>query len=143
MGTHYEHGRKGGGKLTCNGQYGNAAWTPVVIRRTPPKPAQSGCWMANNLQSTTATAYRGDITPLVQSRGLDRHTHQDSSQPRACLVSARDGIPSFDALAIWMSKELTCHGGDDRPYMSGRLQFNLYHGRHLPIVWHNERKWAP
>ncbi|PYH64873.1 uncharacterized protein BO88DRAFT_429308 [Aspergillus vadensis CBS 113365] len=93
--------------VVCCRQYGNAAWTPVMIRRTPPKPAR-----------------------LL-------------SNPRACLVSARAGIPSFDALAIWMSKDLTCHGGDDRPYMSGRLQFNLYHGRHLPIVWHNERKWAP
>ncbi|RAK93623.1 hypothetical protein BO79DRAFT_234608 [Aspergillus costaricaensis CBS 115574] len=109
MDTGHEHGRKGGrggksrpatGRHPLS-QYGNAAWTPVMIRRTPPKPARQ------------ATAYRGDITPLVQSRGLDRHTHQDSSQTSSL------------------------------PYMSGRLQFNLYHGRHLPIVWHNERKWAP
>ncbi|RAH60809.1 hypothetical protein BO85DRAFT_456508 [Aspergillus piperis CBS 112811] len=103
MDAGYEHGRKGeergGRKLTCNGQYGNAAWTPVMIRRTPPKPARS--------------KWGEDITPLVQSRGLDRHTHQDSSQNSSLST------------------------------MSGHLQFNLYHGRHLPIVWHNERKWAP
>ncbi|OJZ87952.1 hypothetical protein ASPFODRAFT_58829 [Aspergillus luchuensis CBS 106.47] len=122
MDTGYEHGRKGeergGRKLTCNGQYGNAAWTPVMIRRTPPKPARPGAWTGTPIK-----------TPL---------------KPRACLVSARAGIPSFDAPRDLDVKEPHVpHGGDDRPYMSGHLQFNLYHGRHLPIVWHNERKWAP